>query len=131
MLNRLNLEPQGCTTPGCDCGGKELFFHAGCHPGAKLEALYVKDIGALILICSECKSQIAAIEVALGGGPTGEGEDALGGRGGLNVAVMITAGHIVLDFGTNLTWVGMTPDEADATADKLKELAAEIRRSYN
>lgn len=59
-------------------------------------------------------------------GPTGkhpEGKLHEGDRGELRAALGIRGGRVYIDFGTNLSWVAMRPDEARALAKSLMQKA--------
>jgi hypothetical protein len=64
-LTRAELDAASCDTPGCDHASHgPLFFHARCHPAAKVEASYDRALGAVLLACARCKRPIAAVAVA-------------------------------------------------------------------
>ncbi len=65
-------------------------------------------------------------------GPTGVGADPRipGDRGGLNAALSsLPDGRLRLDFGTSLTFVIMTPDEAQALAVGLMQRVMATRKA--
>jgi hypothetical protein len=63
-------------------------------------------------------------------GPTGvfpRGKLTAHDEGEIRMGVAAVNGAVVLDFGSRVSWVGMTPDQADAMAESLRAKAAEIR----
>jgi len=50
-------------------------------------------------------------------------------RGEIRFAVRHSSGKVVLDFGPKpVTWVGMTPEQAETLAEVLRQHAAASRR---
>lgn len=102
-LTQFDLEPLGCSSPGCTHDHSKLFFHGACHPSKPVQASYDKLTGVLSITCSHCNRGIAQIKVEKGGeimmsevtrdpeppeeedkdeeGAEGEGEDAAEGSG--------------------------------------------------
>lgn len=64
-------------------------------------------------------------------GPTGQFPDGLiapGDEGEIQFRVGVTiSGEIILDFGTPVVWIGMSPDQADAVGTMLKNAAEKAR----
>lgn len=63
-------------------------------------------------------------------GPTGEhpqGKMAEDDKGGLNAGLIIKDGNIIILFNTEITWLGMSPEEAEEFAKALIEKAKEAR----
>lgn len=58
------LDQMGCAEPNCKHDHSELYFAQHCHPGAYLEARYVKIDHTLVLSCAECERTVATIGVA-------------------------------------------------------------------
>ena len=64
-------------------------------------------------------------------GPTGrfpQGKLRRDDEGELRLAVGHKTGKVVIDFGTQVAWIGLDPDQADGLADLIKQHAAEARR---
>lgn len=66
----------------------------------------------------------------IGGGgefPDGKIDDSDEGELTMAVGVDRLSKQVIIDFGTSLTWIGMSADEADGLADLLKKKAAELK----
>jgi len=48
-------------------------------------------------------------------------------RGGLKLAILEKEGKVVLAFGTEVSWIGFDPEQAESIADGLREAAARAR----
>jgi len=70
-MRRGELDAAVCQHEGCpgDCSDV-LVFSGRCHRGAPTIAVYDPTIGCLLLLCSRCNSEVAAIEVATSPAPT-------------------------------------------------------------
>lgn len=66
ILHASDLDPMKCASPDCDHPGghSELYFAQRCHPGASLEARYVKQDQTLVLSCEACETTVAVLKVA-------------------------------------------------------------------
>lgn len=62
-LVRQDLEAVECSNPECD-GLHPVVLYAKCHPEGGLTVRYDKSHGVLVLVCYECSTAIAEIEVA-------------------------------------------------------------------
>lgn len=47
-------------------------------------------------------------------------------EGGINIAIFEEKGKVIINFGTQLRWLGMTPSEAIAIADGIRERAEKL-----
>lgn len=63
-LTREDLDPRGCDNPTCTHDHSTLYVNPTCHPGAVVEAEYVKATGTLELRCPACRRPICSIQVA-------------------------------------------------------------------
>lgn len=59
-----DLQPLKCATPGCTHCDDVLVFGASCHPGAPLQAFYVKSAKVMHLACAHCGQTIAGVQIA-------------------------------------------------------------------
>ncbi len=67
---------------------------------------------------------------ALGLGATGQhpqGKIAPDDEGELQLAVGVTNGKVVVDFGTSVKWIGLDPDQALQLANSIRMKALEIK----
>lgn len=64
-------------------------------------------------------------------GPLGEfprGKIHPADNGALKFAVMAKDGNVVMAFGTEISWVGFSPEQAESIADALRLAAAQARK---
>lgn len=64
VLTQEDLDPMGCDTPNCTHDHSVLFFHAACHPQARVEACYRKQSGTIVIACARCKKFVCEVQVA-------------------------------------------------------------------
>jgi hypothetical protein len=66
----------------------------------------------------------------LGLGPTGqfpEGKLTQADKGEIKIAITSYQGKVVIDFGSQVTWIGFTPEQAEQMAHSLLEKAAKAK----
>ena len=120
----------GCQVPGCKHDKhKTLFLKPRCHKNGPVEVSYTLHSGVVRVSCRVCKQLI--VDVAVEGilGATGEAptSDTPGDQGALCAALSIQAGRIRFDFGKNLSWLTMTPEEAVLLAAELVRKAKRLQ----
>lgn len=61
------LDKMQCESPNCNHKDHpELYFTQHCHPGARLDARYVRAEHTLVLSCAHCELTVATLRVAQG-----------------------------------------------------------------
>lgn len=63
-LTRQQLDDAGYDNPLCTHDHSVLFLHASCHPGARLDVMYIKARGTMHIVCTECTNTVADVLVA-------------------------------------------------------------------
>ena len=66
MLTRKELDVTRCDVPGCTDCSHLIYLQAICHPKAALGVAYDKDKGCMVVLCHQCRSLVALVEVAAG-----------------------------------------------------------------
>jgi hypothetical protein len=65
LLTQQGLNKFQCDS-NCTHDHSQLFFHGKCHPSAKVEAVYIKASGSVIIRCARCSQKVTEIAVATG-----------------------------------------------------------------
>ena len=64
-LRQGDLDEMSCSTLGCTSEEDDIFYlHGSCHVGGRIEVVYVKASGVLVIGCKECGKNIASVAVA-------------------------------------------------------------------